>query len=84
MALAAQAKIDAAISAAAVPAAPQQSQPQRLPHTLSTNPPSERTLDFETCRMNEEAGYVIEIKVGAGVMKCPEWGTATRVCCELY
>jgi len=36
------------------------------PYTASTNPPSERPPHFETCRMNEVAGHVIELKVGAG------------------
>jgi hypothetical protein len=39
---------------------------QAFPHTASKKPPSERPQHFETCRMNEKADYVIQLKVGAG------------------
>jgi len=39
---------------------------QLFSHPASKKPPSERPQHFETCRVNEKADYVIELKVGAG------------------
>jgi hypothetical protein len=51
---------------------------QLLPYTASTKPPSGRPLHFETCRMNEVAGDVIELKVGADETTALQGGRAIK------